>query len=94
MNDFTAERYSFAQVAQRLDVSLPTVWRWALKGCKGVVLESFCIGGRRYTTGECVSQFIKATTAAASGAPPPQRKNRQARASIRRAHQDLDNDGI
>ena len=35
-----------------------TMWRWALKGVDGVKLETFKIGGRRYTTAEALDLFL------------------------------------
>jgi hypothetical protein len=40
-----------------------TLWRWCLKGCKGVVLESICIGGKRFVTAAAIEQFIEEVTA-------------------------------
>jgi hypothetical protein len=34
------------------------MWRWALRGVDGVKLESFKIGGRRYTTAEALDRFV------------------------------------
>jgi len=39
-----------------------TLWRWCLKGCKGVRLESLCIGGKRYVTASSLSHFVAAST--------------------------------
>jgi hypothetical protein len=39
-----------------------TLWRWCLKGCKGVTLESICIGGKRYVTATAIDDFIDAST--------------------------------
>jgi hypothetical protein len=33
--------------------------RWRTKGCRGVVLETFKIGGTRYTTAEAIERFIE-----------------------------------
>ena len=44
-----------------------TLWRWCLKGCKGVVLESICIGGKRFVTAAAIEKFIDASTAARPG---------------------------
>ena len=38
--------------------SAATMWRWALRGVDGVKLETFKIGGRRYTNSSCVETFI------------------------------------
>jgi hypothetical protein len=35
-----------------------TLWRWALRGVRGIVLESIVIGGRRYTSREAVDRFM------------------------------------
>lgn len=39
-----------------------TLWRWCLKGCKGVRLESICIGGKRFVTATAIERFIEAST--------------------------------
>ena len=39
-----------------------TIRRWACRGVRGVVLESFCVGARRYTSHEAVARFVNATT--------------------------------
>lgn len=35
-----------------------TVYRWATKGARGHVLESFLVGGIRYTSHEAIERFI------------------------------------
>ena len=35
-----------------------TIWRWALHGVSGVILESIKIGGVRQTSREAVARFI------------------------------------
>lgn len=46
-----------------------TLWRWCLKGCKGVKLESICIGGKRFVTATAIENFIEASTTATPGQP-------------------------
>ncbi len=41
-----------------------TVWRWCLKGTRGVKLESWIRGGQRVTTPEAVERFLLALNAA------------------------------
>jgi hypothetical protein len=41
-----------------------TLWRWCLKGCKGVTLESVCIGGKRFVTVAAIEVFVKSLSAA------------------------------
>jgi hypothetical protein len=40
--------------------NISTVWKWCMKGCRGVKLESICIGGKRYVTPSAIEQFIEA----------------------------------
>lgn len=97
MVDFLSEqRISLTQVAREEGVNVSTPWRWCLRGCKGVRLESFLVGGRRFTTREAFARFVAATTAAASGAPvaPQARTNRQRDAAIRRAEAELARAGV
>jgi hypothetical protein len=47
---FSEPRISLTELAKREVVHVSTVWRWCLRGCKGHRLESFAVGGRRYTT--------------------------------------------
>lgn len=35
-----------------------TKWRWALRGVRGVRLESVVIGGQRFTTADACTRFI------------------------------------
>ena len=51
------DRFTFSEVAKRLGVSVGTVWRWHLYGCKGRRLKSFLIGGRRYCTRTQIEKF-------------------------------------
>lgn len=58
-------------------INVSTVWRWSLRGIRGVRLETLLIGGIRYTSREALHRFFTATTAAADNAPsaktPPKR---------------------
>lgn len=51
--------------------AVTTVWRWCLKGCRGVRLESVCIGGRRYVTIPAIERFIHRSNQPAEPAAPP-----------------------
>ncbi len=90
------KRLSLTELARREGVSIPTVWRWRKKGVKGVRLESFLVGSRRYTTFESFSRWVERTTAAADGEQPstPTRTNRQRQAEIDRAERELEAAGI
>ena len=45
-------------------LSFQTLFRWATKGCRGVVLESLCIGGTRCTSKEALQRFFDGVTRA------------------------------
>lgn len=72
-------------------VSMPTLWRWMLKGTRGVVLESIRIGGRRYTSMEACARFIEASSVDASPNTP---KKRNRSDSVRQAKAVLDQFGV
>jgi hypothetical protein len=38
--------------------SIETIRRWAAQGVRGVRLESWLIGGRRYTSREAIARFL------------------------------------
>lgn len=42
-----------------------TCWRWYTRGSKGVVLQTWMLGGRRVTTQEAVQDFIERRTKSA-----------------------------
>jgi len=95
-NLLTEERISLTQLAQELNVAAPTIWRWWRKGIREVKLETYLLGGRRQTSRAAVTRFIERTSASSDGerlVAKPQ-TNRQRRAAIRQAEQELDRAGI
>ena len=66
-----------------------TVWRWSLRGVRGVCLETVMIGGIRYTSREALERFIAATTSAAKGATPIFRTSAQRLRAIEAAEREL-----
>jgi hypothetical protein len=52
-------------------IAFQTLWRWATKGCSGVVLETVCVGGSRCTSKEALQRFFAGVTRARAGAPAP-----------------------
>lgn len=87
-------RISISELAARERVNTSTAWRWCLRGCRGVKLESFAIGGRRYSTIEAFGRFVERTNAATVGHPVTSRTNRQRNAAISQAERALDDAGI
>ena len=66
-----------------------SLYRWCRKGVRGVKLQTWLVGGRRYTTIAALEQFIAATTAAADGEPALPRTPRQRDRAIHAAEQEL-----
>jgi len=72
-----------------------TLWRWAQRGCRGVVLETIMVGGTRCTSIEALQRFFDALTAAAGSAQPqPEPTPRARSADHRRAVAELSRAGI
>jgi hypothetical protein len=49
---------------------IATLHRWITRGCRGVTLESFLVGGARCTTAALVEKFLSALNAPADSAAP------------------------
>jgi Protein of unknown function (DUF1580) len=62
-----ADRISLPQLAREQGVSPVSTWRWALRGCRGVVLPTFCVGHKRYTTRAAFAEWCARVTEAANG---------------------------
>ena len=48
-------------------ISPSTIFRWKLRGCRGVKLATILIGGQRCTSVEALQSFFEATTRAQDG---------------------------
>lgn len=70
-------------------VQVSTVWRWCIKGCKGIRLESVVCGSIRFSSRQALHRFFAATTAAADGTTVPVRTTRQREAAIAAAEREL-----
>ena len=79
--EWTTEALDLRTAASRIPgrPHLSTVWRWTLKGSRGVKLESFVRGGRRFTTSAAIHRFIQATTSASRADVPRELPNPVAR---------------
>ncbi|TWU27923.1 DUF1580 domain-containing protein [Novipirellula artificiosorum] len=49
-----------AELPNRVDVS--SVWRWAMRGVGGIRLETVKVGGKKLTSRQAVTRFIRATS--------------------------------
>jgi Protein of unknown function (DUF1580) len=71
-------------------VAPATAWRWALRGVGGVRLESFKVGGLRYTSREACQRFLDRINGIVENPPPRAAQASRAAAAARR----LDEIGI
>ncbi len=74
--------------------SLATVWRWVLNGTRAGKLESFLVGGRRFTTLESIKRFAQQSTSAANGVSPTTPTRRQREVEIARAEREAIEAGL
>ena len=74
--------------------SLATVWRWVLNGTHAGKLESFLVGGRRFTSLESIQRFAQQSTAAADGDAPPVRTPQQRERAVEQAEREATEAGI
>jgi hypothetical protein len=52
--------------------NVATLYRWAQVGCRGIRLETLCVGATRCTSMETLQRFFDALTIAAEHRPSPQ----------------------
>ena len=65
LEDIQRNRLTLPKAARELAVSPATVARWATRGVRGIRLQTFVLGGRRFTTPALLERFMGETTAAA-----------------------------
>ncbi len=96
VNLLNEKRLTLNQLAQQEGVNTSTTWRWALRGVRGVKLETFSVGARRFTTHEAFARFVSGTTAAAQSGqqPPTSRANRQRASAQAAANRGLEKHGV
>ena len=73
-----------------------TLNRWASQGCRGVILETLCVGATRCTSVEALQRFCEAVTTASLPAsmPEPPRHTPGRRKQIESAEKRLAKAGI
>ncbi len=87
-------RLTLTEAARKLDKSPSTIWRWAMRGTRGVRLETFVLGAQRYTTNPAIDRFSDRCTAAANGEQPQARTPKQRSRDFQQAERELDRAGI
>lgn len=88
------KRLTLTKLAQREGVNTSTVWRWAQKGVRSIRLETFCVGGRRFTSEEAFARFVELTTAAAESERSVSSVRRQDEEETQGVEEGLDDLGI
>lgn len=75
---------------------ITTIYRWMQRGVRGVRLETFTVGMRRYTSQEAIDRFVQQTTAAAPHAEVAQHAalSKARLRQIEQAERELDEAGI
>jgi hypothetical protein len=51
--------------------SAATLWRWALRGIRGIQLETVMIGGRRFTSSQAIARFMTRLSEPQAVVDPP-----------------------
>ena len=75
--------------------NVATVYRWMTAGCRGIKLESICIGATRCTSIEALQRFFDALTAQAEGQPvQPPRLTKSRKKQIEAAERRLKKVGV
>jgi hypothetical protein len=95
MGDLLNERrLNLSQLAREQNISVCTAWRWASRGVRGVRLETFHVGGKRFTTREAFARWVAATQAEPDAPVPAARTSRQREAAITAAERELSKAGV
>lgn len=83
-------RLTLTELAHREGVAVSTVWRWSTRGVRGVRLESFSLGCRRFTTEAAFARFSSRCTDAAQGDAVRPESSRQRETRLQRADAEAD----
>jgi len=73
---------------------IATIYRWMLRGVKGVKLETCLVGGKRFTSHEALQRFSEAVTQAARGKPPTPRLSTKRKRRDEATERELDAAGL
>ena len=89
-----AKRLPFRRKGVRPNVA--TLYRWAQTGCRGIRLETICVGATRCTSMEALQRLFDALTAQAEhrSAPQAPRHTAQRRKQIEAAEKRLAKAGV
>ncbi|MDA7979295.1 MAG: DUF1580 domain-containing protein [Pirellulales bacterium] len=64
------DRLTLSQAAHLAGVAPATIWRWTTRGVRGVVLESYKLGAKKFTTRSALNEFSRALSGATGSASP------------------------
>lgn len=88
-NLLTETKIRLNLLAHEQDVALSTCWRWCIRGIRGIRLESFNVGAKKFTTREAFVRWVALTNgeSAVAGTTPRQRERdiKQAESELAKA---------
>ncbi len=71
---------------------IATVWRWIERGCRGHRLQSWLIGGQRYTSLAAIEEFLQRINSDSARSAPMTAKTRER--AIAQAERELSDMGV
>lgn len=75
----TEDLCSLAAVAKDLRVHSSSIYRWAIRGVRGVVLETIRVGGKILTSRQSVTRFLERIQSPATRIQRPTRPGQKSR---------------
>src|SRR5262245_5909542 len=70
------------------------IYRWSLRGLRGMRLEWVQVGGRRFTSHEALQRFFNSLTEQRTGEAIPTSSGKARQAQVQRVIQELEEDGF
>jgi hypothetical protein len=74
--------------------AVSTIWRWAMKGIRGVKLETIMIGGTRCTSLQALQRFFEQVTEVTNGTTAMPSTSRRRQSQLQAAEAELEAAGI
>jgi hypothetical protein len=67
--------------------AVETLWRWRTSGCRGHRLETILFGGRRFTSREAITRFLRAINGEPIRSETPRQREKAIDLAEKRAEQ-------
>lgn len=88
------ERLALGRAARDCNVHIATIGRWCQRGIRSVVLESYLLGGRRYTTRQALTRFVERRSSIGTRVQPGASALRSREAAVKQAERELREEGL